>query len=548
MKVTNRFPFLPIPVILCVALVLTGGFFDYSVALIGGAIAVALFVMLLRGEAFYQRDKRRIFLIPFVILCIAGAVSFWSVDYMDNLMGVMRLGVICLWMSLLRCRDNTECLSAKKMLPFMGSVNVLLSIVCFCIPAWSGYFWENNRLAGFFQYANTNALFLAIGILILIYYRGEYCSKLYWVIQIVLLTSGFLLTGSRSVLLLLVGWGIWYAIKTKEFRKPFFAVAGALGLLGGLFVAITGNTTNVGRIFTLFTSNSTLWGRLLYYRDAILLLMRRFWGLGRMGYYYSQGSFQSGVYRIRFVHNDFLQLALDYGVIVLLLAVVFLIWQLYRGKQSRTDKELLVFVCLASLADFHFQYILIVLLACLFLDHGEGVREKKAQLKENYIILPVYLLIFGYICMGTWAGKVGNYGMALSLLPDYTLAQEKKILSGIDAVECYEEACRLLRKNPSNITAYIVRGGFYVSQLQIREGIADLDRMLELDPYNVEYYRQYEILLQNYCALCESGEIEDAEMELAKERMESLPLQLEKMKERTSPFAYKIKDKPEFSY
>lgn len=548
MKVANVVKIFPIPLIMCVTLVMTGGFFDYSVALTGALIVICLLIMLIKGEAFYQRDKSWIFLIPFLIMCIATVVSFWAIDYMDNLMGIMRIGVICLWMWLVRCRDNTEILLAKKIIPFIGCFDVLIAVLSLGIPKAAVCFWENNRMSGFFQYANTNGLFLAVGIIILIYYGKEYKKKAYCFAQIILLVAGLLLTGSRSILLLLLGWGIWYAIKTAEFRKPFLTATGAFVLFGGLFVAVTGNTTNVGRIFSIFTSNSTLWGRLLYYRDAILLLIDKFFGLGRMGYAYSQGSFQSGVYHIKFVHNDILQLALDYGVISLVLLVIFLAWQLWRGKQSRTDKELLVFVCVASLADFHFQYIFILLMACLFLDYGECVKEKKAQLKENYFILPIYLLVFVYVWIGTGAAKMGNYEMALSLLPDYSSAQEKKILSCMGTIESYEEASRLIQKNSYNIIAYIGRGSFYASQLHIKECIGDLDKMLELDPYNVDYYKQYETLLENYIALCENQDIEEADKELAQERMAALPIQLEKMKDRTSWLAYKIKDKPEFSY
>ena len=543
-----------LPVIMWATLMMNGGFFDDSVAFTGALIAIGLFVMLVKGEAFYKRDPGIVFFIPVVILCIAVLVSFWSIDYMENLMGAMRLGVVCLWMWLIRCRKKEEIEAAKRNIPMMGCIVVLISAVCRRLPVAQPYFWENNRMSGFFQYANTNALFLAIGILILIYHWEEQKRNFLFLPQIVLLLVGLLLTGSRSILLLLMVWGIRYAIRTVKFRKPFLMGALLIILSAGVFVALTGNTGNVGRIFTIFQSNSTLWGRLLYDRDSIFLLFRKFYGLGRMGYYYSQGTFQSGVYHVRFVHNDFLQIALDYGVIALLLLMYFLGWQIFRGKQSGKDKEILLFLCAASLADFHCQYLLILMTGCLFLDYGEGVREKKIQLRENYILFPLITVIFLYLGIAAGSSRMGYYDVALSMLPDYTSAQEKKMISCMGTQESYELATRLIRKNPYNITAFITRGSFYASQLCVPQCIEDLDRMLELDPYNVEYYQQYEVLLQDmqaqlgvYSTMLDSGDAQQYR-ELIQERIGTLPKQLEEMRARTGSLAYKIKDKPMFSY
>lgn len=541
--------------IMCAALIMNGGFFDYSVAFIGALIAICLFVMLIKGEAFLRRDQRRVFLIPTFIMCMAALVSFWSIDYMENLMGVMRLGVVCLWMWLIRCKKQEEICFAQKSIPMLGCGMVLISLLVFYIPDLRPHFWENSRMSGFFQYANTNGLFLAIGIIILIRSWKEQKENILKIFQLLLLLVGLLLTGSRSVLILLVVWGVWYAVRTVEFRKPFLVTIVLAGVLGGLFVTFTGNTKNIGRVFTIFKSSSTLWGRLLYDRDALLLLVKKFYGLGRMGYYYSQGTFQSGVYHIKFVHNDFLQIALDYGVIVLLMLLFFIGWQILRGKQCRRDKEILLFLCAASLVDFHCQYLSILMMAALFLDYGECSREKKAQLRENYIILPVVFLVFVYIGIATGCSKMGNQDAALSMFPNYTFAQEKKIVSCMGTPEAYELATELIGKNPYNITAYIARGSFYASQLQVQECIANLDRMLELDPYNVEYYRQYEELLKNVqmqidavSDLPGNQKLAEQDTVLIQERIGTLPGQLEGMRERTSLLAYKIKDKPVFSY
>jgi len=546
-------------IILGVALFLNGGFFDHSVAFIGLFIVSCLLIMLFKGSPFYTRDKRIVFLIPMGILCIAILVSFWAVDYMDNLLGVLRWGVVCLWLWLLRCRKQQEIINVVRQLPLAGCITVLLSFVCMPFAFLKPYFWENSRMSGFFQYANTNALFLALGIMILIYDWEKEKGKKYDILKLFLLFIGLLFTGSRSVLLFFLLWGCYYGIRRKAFRKPFLIGLGSFGGVAGIFVAVTGNTANIGRIFTIFTSNSTFWGRLLYYRDGLSELCKNLLGLGSLGSYYSQGTFQSGVYHIKFIHNDFLQLALDYGILALVLLLIFLGWQLLKGKQSRADKEILLFICMTSLVDFHLQYLFIIMIACLFLDYGEGVKEKKSQLRENYVIFPVLIVVFGYIGIATGCGKNGKWDIALSMLPNYTFAQEKMILTEMGSPESFEMATGLLEKNPYNITASIARGSFFASRLAVGECIEEFDRVLELDPYNVEYYKQYEVLLQNMLLQLQEyadgigiagddSENLNADMMQLKNRADSLEAELESQKERTSSLAYRIKDKPLFTY
>ena len=551
MKMKKKMSIPLLGVCLVIAMVMQGGFFDHSVAVIGMAVLGSFLYMLLKGESFCRIDLRGISAIPVVLTGIALVVSFWAVDYMDNLMGVLRLLVVCLWMYLVQCQGTEEADMAKKMIPVMGCVSVGISVASLLSPSLEVYFWENSRLSGFFQYANTNGLFYALGIMILIYQLQGQKKPVRELVQIGILLMGLLLSGSRSVLLLLLMWGVYYAVKTAEFRKPFFIGTGGFLILGGLYVVITGSTSNIGRIFTIFTSNSTLWGRLLYYRDAILLLGQKFFGLGRLGYYYSQGTFQSGVYNIKYVHNDFLQMALDYGVIALVLLLVFCGWQILKGTQEKENKELLLFICVASLVDLHCQYLMIIMMAYLFCDYGEQRKEKHTNKNKTwkYAVVTVLSVAFLYVGIGTGSGRQGDYGLSLTMLPDYTYVQEEILLNSMGTDTSYILANQVLEKNPYNITAYIARGSFYASKLEVQKCINDFDRMLELAPYNVDYYMQYEGLLLKMkdAILAMGGEADTEDLALIQDRMESLPHQLEQVKERTSPLAYKIKDKPVFS-
>lgn len=527
--------------ILLISLICAGGFHDYSVALSGILISVSLFLMMIRDEDFYERDKRIVFWIPFAVLLISIVICFFAIDYMENLMGSMRIAVICMWMWLVRCKDESQRQFFKISVPFMGALMIIISVLAYLIPSVHVMFWENSRLSGFFQYANTAGLFLAIGVILLVDNWDFLDKKTIKIPLLVVLLIGTLQTGSRSVLALLFIWSIYHAISNKSHRISVIITIVSVIAISAIGFFALGNTRNIGRIFSLLTYNSTIWGRLLYYKDALNILPSHLLGMGRHGYYYTQGTFQSGVYHTKYVHNDILQLALDYGMISLILVGIFVVWQLLKGKQSKNDKVLLLFIILSALVDFHLQYLSIMLIAVVLLDFGNTSKEKRASLKENYILIPITFIIFTYIGIAGFMAKFANPMTALSLLPNYTYAQEIILNTSSNQKLLFAVSSNLIEKNPYNLSAHVTRGSIYASNGQVDKCMGDLDIVIELDPYNIDYYINYTQILENLkSAGAQSPKID--------ERIKSLPYQLADLKNRTSSMAYRIKDKPKFSY
>ena len=98
----------------------------------------------------------------------------------------------------------------------------------------------------------------------------------------------------------------------------------------GLVVLISiagGNLYGMSRFLKLGINASTLQGRLLYWEDAIKMLAKRPAGLGYMGYFYFQQAEQTGVYSVRFVHNEWIQWVLDYGIFAGIGLVMYLYCQ-----------------------------------------------------------------------------------------------------------------------------------------------------------------------------------------------------------------------------
>ena len=81
---------------------------------------------------------------------------------------------------------------------------------------------------------------------------------------------------------------------------------------------------DVQRLLRLTLNSSTLNGRILYWYDAVKMIVKNPLGLGYMGYFFMQPQFQTGNYVTKYVHNDILQLVLDAGIVVAVLFVCLL--------------------------------------------------------------------------------------------------------------------------------------------------------------------------------------------------------------------------------
>lgn len=136
----------------------------------------------------------------------------------------------------------------------------------------------------------------------------------------------------------------------------------------------------------MFRYSSTWKGRILYDLDALKMIAKYPFGMGYHGYAYVQGRMQTGVYKTLFVHNDWLQAALDLGILPAVLFAAVMLRQLLKGSQSSMQKQILLLIMLHMLVDFDLQFAAIGLLGLLCLDYGkaEGSLKKKTKSKTVF--------------------------------------------------------------------------------------------------------------------------------------------------------------------
>ena len=105
--------------------------------------------------------------------------------------------------------------------PLSGAVMTVLSAALCLIPLYREYILTNGRLGGFFQYPNTFAIFLLVGIVIQLY--GKPVNLRSAVICVILL-SGIFASGSRTVFILMALALVMYLIAAKNKRMKLLLV------------------------------------------------------------------------------------------------------------------------------------------------------------------------------------------------------------------------------------------------------------------------------------------------------------------------------------
>ena len=234
-----------------------------------GILSVVL-VVLIAIKAKNNKDFRCPFDVLFAacaILPLAFLVSpLWALDKGMTVLGFVKFLPLPLFLVLIRNCPETK--DPFKYLPLSGSVMTVLSFILGLVIPKEGYFLVSGRLAGFFQYPNTFALFLLVALSLLL--LKDKFEKQDFVFAPILL-AGIVLSGSRTVFILLMLF-LCYRIITIKGKKLKLILAGAVvvTVLGSvIYVLVTGNKETVGRFLTTSFTSSTFVGRFLYFKDVL---------------------------------------------------------------------------------------------------------------------------------------------------------------------------------------------------------------------------------------------------------------------------------------
>jgi|GEM_PF-1991099 len=207
---------------------------------------------------------------------------------------------------------------------------------------------RNGRLEATLDYANALAIFLLVNVVVCVLAMAGQ-RRFPHAALLAVNAAGLLLTFSRSV------WVLWLIavcaafVWIKELRRPAAAIAVGAAHLCGLALAllVKGDALFfVQRVSSIQARASELQIRLVYWRDS-LAMIRDHWltGSGGGGWSVLLDRYRSADYYVRFVHNHYLQTALDAGAAALLALAAWLAlfyWTAWRRLRTEHGGDALL--------------------------------------------------------------------------------------------------------------------------------------------------------------------------------------------------------------
>lgn len=539
---------------------LWGGFYEFSAYLFGLLLIIAIMGNCIKRKK--QSEKKTSWNFNYVgIGLLIYSAAYWAsiifaVDRGSAFLGAVKFTVPFLfWAAASRAGEKTR-EELVRLIPTVGAVMVFISLIGAPIPACREFLYQAGRLGGFFQYSNVMALYLLIGLIILNEDTDKTVKRKFT--ETALLIAGILLTGSRTVFVMLAAFTVYVMITNKTLRWKIAALSVVIVSAGGVYAFFTGDYQNVGRFFTTSFRSSTLLGRLLYNIDGLHLLKEHLFGVGYLGYYFMQPKIQTGVYSTMFVHNDWLQTALDAGILALSALLLIVIRSVCSKTVSKRNKLVILAICFHMLLDFDIQYMSIFFILVLMLNDKRNIHHTRKTLKKQPVMEMFarkgrYTAVAGSVFGGI--GSViytvcflsgilfffGKWSAADAIYPWNSRAKEALMLESTEEETAEELADEILKLNPYSYAAYNIKAVVALSEGNYEEMLQNKRKAVEITRYNIAEYEDYVVLLSKAIANSPGDEMQYIE------ELDRVTEMLKKTEAQTHPLAYEIQDKPQFT-
>lgn len=498
-------------ILLFVSALLIGSFNEFAGCILSAILCVYIFLKLKKETRLCIRVN--ILSVSVAIICLMYGLSIlWAIDRGMAFIGFLKFLPLILYLVAIWQSDK---LNFETLLPYFSAVMVLISTVGMLIPFTSQFFSVAGRLAGFFQYPNSFALFLLVGEIVLL---GKEKLKIYDFICLAVLIFGLLYTGSRTVFLIAIAANIViivYRIAKTFNRKTVFIYLAALVAVGAVTLLLIGIIAPevLRRYLSISLSESTFVGRILYWKDAMPLLLKYPFGMGYLGYNFIQGTVQTGYYTVRYAHNDFLQIALDVGIIPAALFITAIAKTIFKKDFPLYKKIAILSICAHSFFDFDLQFLSVFFLLLLLLDHTTG---KKIYIKKQrnviYGISVVLLIINIYMTTHLTLAYFEQNKAADKIYPFNTDVKIAMLENEKDLAKANEICEQILAQNTATPVPYSVKSKYLYS-------IGDFNSLIEYkravfmrNPFKYYEYEEYCQMLINGISLYQkSGDTRSVE-------------------------------------
>jgi len=526
-------------VILLLSFILVGGFNDYLACLISAVLLFFLIFKILKQKSFQIR-LNLLTVSVFAVVGFYALTMLWAIDTGMAFIGFLRFLPLAVYVILLAQPQKKK--KIFEILPYFVAVITLISVLASLVPPLKSMFLVSERLAGFFQYPNTFALLLLVCELLLLKK-----TRFKWLdfITLAVLIGGLLYTGSRTAFILFLVSNFFMVLTnaSKKMRILIFSVS-AVVVLAVTLIAFLGPDGNVlSRYLKIGLTQSTFIGRLLYIFDSLPLLLKYPFGMGYMGYQFVQGSIQTGVYNVSYVHNDFLQLALDVGVIPAVMFFAAVVRFFFKKHVNIAEKIIVATISLHSMFDFNLQFVGMFLLFLLFLDDQDGKIVTVNNVKSAKMLAFVFAVINVYMCVALALSQFTAYETSDALYPYNTRNKLLLLEQQTDIAAANDIANEILEQNTHYYAPYSIKAKYCYSKGDFRGVIENKNASLSRIRFRYTELREYGVMLVNgIMAYEQMGDTSSAKV--LKDELLSLKAGMEASEQYISKFGSMINEKP----
>lgn len=530
-------------IILFIMPFIIGLFYEFTSYLAGMILSLYLIYII------FNKGKLKIFLnyqtviLVLIIMSYLGGI-FYGIDKGTSFVGFLKFLPSIIFCIILMQFDEKKKDSFFEFIPISGMYMVCICIICKLIGILEDCFYMNERLGGFFQYSNTFALFLLMGIVV-IGYKEKITKKDY--INLAILILGILLTGSRSIFIFTIISILILMFSNKIIKKKILMIFLVLIVLSIGIVYFSKSSEGIGRFLTISLNSSTFLGRLLYYKDGINLILKKPFGLGYMGYFYMEPKIQTGVYVTRYIHNDFLQLALDCGIFMAIILLISMGITFFSKKTSKLQKHLTLIIFLGGMFDFNFQFLIIIFILVMTFDiyNGKEFVIDKKSIKVISSILCIIMLVFLYFTIAFFMTYINQDEIAVKMFNGNTESKTILLAEASSPEEADKIADELIEQNNMSYLAYDAKALVAAVNKDFEKVVYYKEKNLGIRKYWVSEYEDYVNLLKRAVEYYDKKD-DVVNKKIYVKKIKEIPKMLASQKENTSKLAFKINDKPIF--
>lgn len=430
-------------------------------------------------------------------------------------------------------------------IPYIGALQCLIGFVGYFVPFMQDHLYVNHRFGGFFQYPNTCAIFLLAGIIIVC----EKKMKIWDYLVLAVLTAGIVLTASRTVFVLTVI--VYIILLIKEKNLALVIEVALFAVVSGIAIFVNGDMDSIGRITSVSFTDSTFVGRLLYAVDASGLLARHPFGLGYLGYYYMENEIQTGVYAVRYVHNDLLQIGLDIGWIPMMAYVAGFVRSLISRDMGMRNKLVLAVLFVHGLFDFDSSYTVIMAIILLLMQDASWKhfpdKYREVQISKAGVVAAsgVLAAVSIYMSVPLLLAYCDKTDLAVSWYPCYTDEQLVQLSEIEDTGEANALADKILKQNDTCALACKAKATVAYYNDDYDEVMRWQKKVIDRDYYNYNNYLEYAYMLYDGAALLQDDDPEKAISYM--EEIRRIPEYLSQAEAKLSKLGKMIDDQPELA-